>query len=90
LYVDELIGPHTVNTLPDATLEAFDDHGRISRTLDVDISQAKHVWQAIAEIGVNHAAVAAQLEREGVISFQKSFDELLTALATKAAALRLS
>jgi transaldolase len=79
-----------VNTLPDATLEAFDDHGRISRTLDVDISQAKNVWQAIADIGVDHAAVAAQLEREGVSSFQKSFDELLAALATKAADLRLS
>lgn len=88
MYVDELIGPHTVNTLPDATLEAFDHHGCIARTLDADIAQAQHIWQAIAEIGVDHAAVAQQLEREGVNSFQKSFDELLAALTTKAAALR--
>ena len=90
LYVDELIGPHTVNTLPDTTLEAFDDHGRIARTLDADLAQAKHVWQSIADIGVDHGAVAAQLEREGVSSFQKSFDDLLAALATKAATLRVS
>jgi transaldolase len=56
--------------------------------LDADIAQAQHIWQAIAEIGVDHAAVAQQLEREGVNSFQKSFDELLAALTTKAAALR--
>ena len=85
LYVEELIGPHTVNTLPDATLEAFDDHGNVARRVDLDVDAAAHTWQAIAAVGVDHPAVAEQLEREGVSSFQKSFDELLTALTTKAA-----
>ena len=88
LYVDELIGSDTVNTLPDATLEAFDDHGRLARTIDVNIDSARKAWNDIAEMGVDHAAVAEQLEREGVSSFQKSFDELLTALTAKAATLR--
>lgn len=88
LYVDELIGPDTVNTLPDNTLEAFDDHGTLARTIDAAPGRARQVWDALAAEGVDLADVAAQLEREGVSSFQKSFDELITALSTKAAALR--
>lgn len=88
LYVDELIGPHTVNTLPDATLEAFDDHGTISRTLDAHIEGAHNTWNAISEIGIDHAAVANLLEREGVASFQKSFNELLDALTAKSQLIR--
>lgn len=88
LYVDELIGPNTVNTLPDNTLEAFDDHGRLARTIDADVARARQVWADLGGVGVNLAEVAAQLEREGVSSFQKSFDELITALTTKAAVLR--
>lgn len=87
LYVEELIGPHTVNTLPDATLEAFDDHGIVARRVDLDVDAAEQTWRAISAAGVDHAAVAEQLEREGVSSFQKSFDELLTALSIKAAEL---
>jgi transaldolase len=88
LYVDELIGPHTVNTLPDQTLEAFADHGTLARRVDADVSAARAVWQALADVGVDMDDVAAQLEREGVSSFQKSFDELLAALESKAADLR--
>ena len=88
LYVDELIGPNTVNTLPDNTLEAFDDHGTLARTIDADPHGARRAWDDIAAAGVDLADVAAQLEREGVSSFQKSFDELITALSTKAATLR--
>ena len=87
LYVDELIGPDTVNTLPDATLEAFDDHGRLARTVDADPAAAHATWNSIADAGVNLAEVAERLEREGVTSFQKSFDELLAALTGKAAKL---
>ncbi|NBU06650.1 MAG: transaldolase, partial [Acidimicrobiia bacterium] len=87
LYVDELIGPNTVNTLPDNTLEAFDDHGTLARTIDADPREARRAWDDIAAAGVDLADVAAQLEREGVSSFQKSFDELITALSTKAATL---
>ena len=89
LYVNGLIGPDTVNTLPDATLEAFDDHGTLARTIDADVAGAERVWQALADVGVDMDDVADQLEREGVDSFQKSFDELLTALGEKAHDLRV-
>ncbi len=88
LYVDELIGPHTVNTLPDTTLEAFADHGTLDRRVDADVDDARAVWKALEEVGVDMADVAAQLEREGVSSFEKAFDELIAALETKAAELR--
>lgn len=87
LYVDELIGPNTVNTLPDATLDAFADHGTLSRRVDADVDDARAVWQALADVGVDMDDVAAQLEREGVSSFQKAFDELVTALDAKASQL---
>ncbi len=85
LYVDQLIGPHTVNTLPDATLAAFADHGTLARTIDADVGTAEATWKALAGIGVDMDDVADRLEREGVSSFQKSFDELITALAEKSA-----
>jgi len=88
LYVDELIGPNTVNTLPDATLEAFDDHGRVARTIDADVDKARRLWLDIAEAGVDHRDVAERLEHEGVASFQKSFDELLGVLTAKSASIR--
>jgi transaldolase len=88
LYVDELIGPHTVNTLPDSTLEAFADHGTLARRVDADVDEARAVWSALADVGVDMADVAAQLEREGVSSFEKAFDELIAALETKASELR--
>jgi transaldolase len=87
LYVDELIGPDTVNTLPDSTLDAFADHGTLARRVDADVDEARTVWQALADVGVDMDDVAAQLEREGVASFQKSFDELIEALEVKAASL---
>lgn len=83
LYVDSLIGPDTVNTLPDATLEAFDDHGRLARTVDADVEGARRRWAAIAEAGVDLGDVASGLERDGVASFQQSFRELLDAVAVR-------
>ncbi|HRE03848.1 MAG TPA: transaldolase family protein, partial [Ilumatobacteraceae bacterium] len=88
LYVDELIGPHTVNTLPEPTLEAFADHGTLARRVDADLDEATRAWQQLAAVGIDLDDVAAVLEREGVASFQQSFDELLAALATKADELR--
>jgi transaldolase len=87
LYVDELIGPNTVNTLPEATLEAFADHGTLARRVDADVDDARSVWQALADVGVDMDDVAAQLEREGVASFATAFDELIDALTTKASSL---
>jgi transaldolase len=88
LYVDHLIGPHTVNTLPDVTIVAFADHGTLERTVDRDVDEAIAVWQAITDVGIDLDDVAATLEAEGVGSFQKSFDELLGALGTKRVELR--
>ena len=87
LYVDELIGPHTVNTLPDNTLEAFKDHGTIARTIDSDVPEARAVIDALAALGIDMVEVTQQLEDEGVAAFEKSFDELLSALSEKAATL---
>ncbi len=87
LYVDELIGPHTVNTLPDNTLEAFKDHGTVARTIDFDVAAAQAVIDELATLGVDMVEVTQQLEDEGVAAFEKSFDELLGALSEKAATL---
>jgi transaldolase len=85
LYVDELIGPNTVNTLPDATIEAFADHGTLTRRVDADVDEAEATWRQLGEIGVDLDDVSDTLEREGVTNFAKSFSELLDALQAKAA-----
>lgn len=87
LYVDELIGPHTVNTIPDATLAAFDEHGTVARTVDADVDAARATWAALGEV-VDMDDVANVLEGEGVTSFEKSFDELLGVLDSRAAEFR--
>lgn len=84
LYVDTLIGPHTVNTLPDATVDAFLDHGVVDRTVDVGTDEARQVLDALERVGVDLADVATTLEDEGVAAFTKSFDELVQALTDKA------
>ena len=88
LYVDTLIGPDTVNTMPEATLDAFDDHGTVARTVDADTDAAERVLAQITEVGVDLDDVSRVLEDQGVASFAKSFDELITALQAKAEALR--
>jgi transaldolase len=87
LYVDQLIGPHTVNTLPEPTIEAFLDHGTVARSADKDYAGAHRVMDDLASVGVDIADVARVLEDEGVASFAKSFDELIQALTDKATAL---
>jgi transaldolase len=86
LYVDTLIGPDTVNTMPEATLEAFEDHGILARTVDADPDAAQHTLDAIGDAGVDIDEVSRVLEDQGVASFAKSFDELISALETKAQA----
>jgi transaldolase len=90
LYVDTLIGPSTVNTLPEPTLEAFADHGVSARTVDSleAIASAHAVWGSLASNGIDMDDVAEVLEREGVASFAKAFDELLQTLSTRANELR--
>jgi len=84
LYVDELIGPQTVNTMPDQTLDDFEDHGRLERTVDQGVNEARGVFADLAGVGVDMADVTHTLEEEGVAAFSKSFDELITSLETKA------
>jgi transaldolase len=83
MYVDELIGPHSVNTLPDATMEAFSGHGSVAETITKDIDGARTVLDDLNRLGVDMTAIAHQLETEGVLSFQQSFTELLAVLEAK-------
>lgn len=88
LYVDTLIGPDTVNTLPDATLEAFLDHGTVARTVDTADDDSVEVLAALASVGVDLDDVTELLEKEGVASFEASYDDLLGTLTEKADQLR--
>ncbi|HVC25464.1 MAG TPA: transaldolase [Acidimicrobiales bacterium] len=87
VYVDSLIGPDTVNTMPPATIDAFADHGVVARTIDADLDGAHAAIAGLAEVGVELADVTEQLEVEGVASFAKSFEELLDGMRQKAATL---
>jgi transaldolase len=87
LYVDSLIGPDTVNTMPDATIDAFERRGTVACTVTADVDQAHQVMEDLASVGVDMADVGRVLEEEGVSSFTKSFDELMSALGDKAAEL---
>ena len=71
LYVDSLIGPDTVNTLPDATIEAFIDHGDAARTIDSGVDEAAAVLDQLAEVGVDLDDVARVLEDEGVAGLRE-------------------
>jgi transaldolase len=87
LYVDSLIGPDTINTMPDATIDAFERRGTVACTISRDLDQAHQVMEDLARVGVDMADVGRTLEEEGVASFAKSFDELMGALSDKAAEL---
>ncbi|HEX2701743.1 MAG TPA: transaldolase [Acidimicrobiales bacterium] len=84
LYVDGLIGPDTVNTMPEATLDAFADHGTLARTIDAGGGDADRVLADVAAAGVDMDDVATVLEGEGVATFAKSYDELIQRLQDKA------
>jgi transaldolase len=90
LYVDQLIGPDTVSTLPENTIRAFEDHGTLARTIDFNVADAERVMQAIADAGVDMGDVGQTLEEQGVAAFQKSFDHVLGTLAAKHHALTAS
>jgi transaldolase len=84
LYVDGLIGPGTVNTLPEPTIAAFEDHGTVARTIDRGVDDAEAVMHALAEAGVDMDDVGRTLEDQGVASFHQSFAHVLQVLETKA------
>jgi transaldolase len=83
LYVDELIGPETVNTMPEETIRAFQDHGTVAPTLEEGIDEAEAVFERIAAAGVDYDDVTETLEREGVDKFADSFAELLDGIRAK-------
>lgn len=87
LYVDSLIGPDTVNTMPPATYDAFRDHGTVARTLEQDVETALAQLSALPELGIDLSAVTDQLEIEGIDAFIQSFNKLLAAIAAKTSAL---
>ncbi|MCC6943680.1 MAG: transaldolase, partial [Thermomicrobiales bacterium] len=87
LYVTTLIGPHTVNTMPGKTIQAFLDHGDVRRTVDEDIDSARAVMQGLAGAGIDFDAVTDKLENDGIDLFITSYNNLLAGVEEKRAAL---
>jgi transaldolase len=83
LYVDELIGRNTVNTIPEETMLAFHDHGVASQSIEEKSSNAPELWNELLSTGINFDAISQKLEADGVRSFEQSFDVLLEALEIK-------
>jgi len=88
LYVEELIGPDTVNTMPLKTLESFRDHGRVRLSVEEDLPQAHAVLAALPAAGIDYDQVTNQLQEEGVQKFIDSFDKLLQCIEDKRKALQ--
>jgi transaldolase len=83
LYVDTLVGPDTVNTMPEKTIAAFLDHGSTERAVDKDVDQSRQLMADLAAAGIDIDAVTHQLEEEGIASFVKSFESLLDGVEAK-------
>ena len=82
-YVEELIGPDTVNTMPETTMMAFKDHGRIDATLEQGLEEAERLFQQLADVGIDLARVTQDLEEAGVKAFADSFQALLDGVEAK-------
>jgi transaldolase len=83
MYVEELIGPDTVDTMPPATIDAFRDHGVVDRAVDKKVAAAEGLLKEIEAVGISIKDVTAKLLVDGIASFQKSFDELIAGLESK-------
>jgi transaldolase len=83
MYVEELIGPETVNTMPRETIEAFQDHGQVRDSLEEDVEGARRTLEAFAAAGIDYDDVVEVLEREGVEKFAKSFQQLFADVEAK-------
>jgi transaldolase len=79
-YVEELIGPDTVNTMPPATMDAFRDHGKVAATLEAKLDEAQAAVKQLAAAGIDLLAVGEELQEEGVELFKKSYEDLLAAI----------
>jgi transaldolase len=82
-YVDELIGPDTVNTLPPTTLESLIDHGKVAETLTAGLDDARQKLAKLADLGINLDSVTQQLQQDGVVAFAKPFEALMKSIAEK-------
>lgn len=89
MYVEELIGPHTVNTMPQATMNAFKDHGRVRETLTVGLEDAHNLLTDLATIGIHIEDVTKQLQVDGVDSFSASFNELMDCIDSERTAITM-
>jgi transaldolase len=87
MYVEELIGPHTVNTMPPQTIDAFAEHGNVNRTVDKNVDAAERVIAELRKLGISIEDVTNKLLVDGIASFQKSYDSLISGLAKKTKAL---
>lgn len=87
LYIDSLIGPETVNTMPQNTLEAFRDHGKVANTLEADLEEARLTLDNLAELNVSLDDITEQLQVDGVEAFIRSFDELIATIEAERAKL---
>ena len=87
MYIEQLIGPETVNTMPEETLEAFQDHGQVAETLTKDVDAARKLFEDLREAGIDYDDVVETLEREGVQKFSDSFAELMEGIKEKRGAL---
>ncbi len=83
MYVEELIGPETVDTMPEETMVAFQDHGKVELTLTKDVEAARKLFMDLHAAGIDYEDVTETLEREGVQKFADSFDELLEGIRSK-------
>jgi transaldolase len=83
LYVEELIGPETISTMPEETIRAFQDHGRVEPRLESDLEEVRYLFNQLYAAGVDYEDVVATLEREGIDKFDASFTELLQGIAKR-------
>jgi transaldolase len=83
LYIEQLIGPDTINTVPPKTLDAFRDHGHVHETLTENVGQAKADIAKLPDFGIDLDTITEKLQDDGVVAFSKSYDKLLAALRTK-------
>jgi transaldolase len=90
LYVESLAAPFTVNTMPEATLKAFADHGKVGHPMPADGGDCEKVLAEFAKAGIDADALASQLQSEGAKAFTKSWNDLMEVIASKTEALRMA
>jgi transaldolase len=83
LYVEELIGPDTVNTMPPATVDAFRDHGRVKCTVTESVDEAQATLVRLAELGIDLRAIAESLQKDGMAAFASAYEHVLAGLERK-------